>query len=219
MREAEAVGARNANETYLIERMRIAAASGAGDVDTAARSFEALSASGRLSRADKLRMIESIAGTYYRAQQYAQGDAVEPALLQGRRHQPGDPHDADPEPVPERRLRRRGQGADGRDPGRRARRHAAGRGSPQAAAERGDEAGRQQRLRLRDGKAGHLLPEEGVLGRPAEPDAAQGQLLRPARARRLSTLARDRQHDRAGRLHGDGAARPAGRPGRAKASR
>jgi len=71
VRDAEAAGARNANETYLIERMRLAAASGAGDADTAARSFEALSASGRVSPADKLRMTESIASTYYRSQQYA----------------------------------------------------------------------------------------------------------------------------------------------------
>jgi len=69
--DAEAVGARNANETYLIERMRIAAASGAGDADTAARSFEALSSSGRVSGPDKLRMIESISGSYYRVGQYA----------------------------------------------------------------------------------------------------------------------------------------------------
>ena len=69
--EAEVAGARNANETYMIERMRIAAASGAGDADTAARSFEALSGSGRVSGPDKLRMMESIASTYYRSQQYA----------------------------------------------------------------------------------------------------------------------------------------------------
>ena len=71
VREAEAVGARNANETFLIERMRIAAASGAGEVDTAAKSFEALNGSGRVSGPDKVRMIESIAVGYYRAQQYA----------------------------------------------------------------------------------------------------------------------------------------------------
>ena len=70
VKEAEAAGARNANETYLIERMRLAAASGAGDAETAARSFEAISGSGKVSGADKLRMIESIAGTYYRAAQY-----------------------------------------------------------------------------------------------------------------------------------------------------
>ncbi|HEY2188648.1 MAG TPA: hypothetical protein VGH48_08810 [Caldimonas sp.] len=69
--EAEAVGAHNANETYLIERMRLAAASGAGDADGAARSFDALSNSGRIAPADKLRMIESIAVSYYRSQQYA----------------------------------------------------------------------------------------------------------------------------------------------------
>ena len=71
VREAEAAGARNANESFLIERMRLAAASGAGDADTAARAFEAISGSGRIAGADKLRMIESIAGAYYRSQQYA----------------------------------------------------------------------------------------------------------------------------------------------------
>jgi hypothetical protein len=69
--EAEGGGGRNANETYLIERMRIAAASGAGDADTAAKSFEVLNGTGKVSGPDKLRMIESIAGTYYRGQQYA----------------------------------------------------------------------------------------------------------------------------------------------------
>lgn len=71
VREAEAAGARNANETYLIERMRLAAASGAGDAETAARSFEAISGSPRVAGPDKLRMIESIAGSFYRSQQYA----------------------------------------------------------------------------------------------------------------------------------------------------
>jgi hypothetical protein len=49
--------------------MRLAAASGAGDADTAARSFEAIS--GSVAGPDKLRMIESIAGSYYRAKEYA----------------------------------------------------------------------------------------------------------------------------------------------------
>ena len=70
VREAEAAGARNANETYLIERMRLAAASGAGDADTAARSYDALSGSSRITGPEKLRMIESIAVSYYRLQQY-----------------------------------------------------------------------------------------------------------------------------------------------------
>jgi hypothetical protein len=69
VREAENVGGRTANENYLIERMRLAAASGAGDVETAARSFEAVGA--RVPAADKLRMIESLTGAYYRAHDYS----------------------------------------------------------------------------------------------------------------------------------------------------
>ena len=71
VRDADAVANKNPGENYLIERMRIAAASGAGDVDTAAKSFEALSATGKVSAADKARMAESIAGGYYRAKDYA----------------------------------------------------------------------------------------------------------------------------------------------------
>jgi hypothetical protein len=69
VREAEAVGGKTGAESSMIERMRLAAASGAGDADTAARSFEAIS--GSVSGADKLRMIESIAGSFYRAKEYA----------------------------------------------------------------------------------------------------------------------------------------------------
>lgn len=71
VREADGVGNKNAHESFMIERMRIAAASGAGDVDTAAKSFEALAGSGKVSAADKARMAESIAGGYYRAKDYA----------------------------------------------------------------------------------------------------------------------------------------------------
>ena len=67
--EADAVGGKSAAENLLIERMRLAAASGAGDADTAAKAFETVGASA--GSADKLRMIESIAGTYYRAKDYA----------------------------------------------------------------------------------------------------------------------------------------------------
>lgn len=70
MREADAVPNKNANESYTIERMRIAAASGAGDVETAAKSFEAIAASGKASAADRIRMVESIAGSFYRAKDY-----------------------------------------------------------------------------------------------------------------------------------------------------
>src|SRR5204863_9833728 len=63
VREAEAVPNKSAGESSLIERMRLAAASGAGDVETAARSFEAIG--GQVSAAERLRMIESLAGGYY----------------------------------------------------------------------------------------------------------------------------------------------------------
>jgi hypothetical protein len=71
VRDAEAVPNRTANETFMIERMRIAAASGAGDAETAAKSFEALKATGKLAAADQLRMLESLAGAFYRAKDYS----------------------------------------------------------------------------------------------------------------------------------------------------
>jgi len=69
VRDADAVPNKTANETYMVERMRIAAASGAGDVETAAKSFEVVAP--KVSAADRLRMIESITGSYYRAGQYS----------------------------------------------------------------------------------------------------------------------------------------------------
>lgn len=71
VRDADAVSNKNANESYLVERMRIAAASGAGDAEAAAKSFEALKASGRLPAAEQLRMLESLTGAFYRAKDYA----------------------------------------------------------------------------------------------------------------------------------------------------
>lgn len=70
VRDAEAAGAKTAQETDTIERMRLAAASGAGDLATASTSFESLNNSGRLAQADKLRYLESLAGSAYRAKDY-----------------------------------------------------------------------------------------------------------------------------------------------------
>lgn len=69
--DAEVVPNRTAHENYLIERMRIAAASGAGDMASAAKAYEALAASGKLAAGDKLKMMESIAGGYYRNKEWA----------------------------------------------------------------------------------------------------------------------------------------------------
>ena len=153
----------------MIERMRLAAASGAGDADTAARSFEALSGSSRVAAADKLRMIESIAGSYYRAQQYAKAmqwsqrylreggtsPAIRTMLIQSQ-YLSGDFAGATKELMAEIQAAERAGAAPAED-------------RLKLLLNAAIEAGRQQRLRLRDGEAGHLLPEEGVLGRPAEP--------------------------------------------------
>ena len=69
--DAEAVANKTANESFQIERMRLSAAQGAGDIETAAKSFEVLSTAGKIAGAEKIRMVESLAGAYYRAKDYA----------------------------------------------------------------------------------------------------------------------------------------------------
>ena len=73
VREADNVSGKSAAEQTMVERMRLAAASGAGDADTAAKAFEAVAPG--VSAADRQRMIESIAGSYYRAKDYAKAQA------------------------------------------------------------------------------------------------------------------------------------------------
>ena len=50
--------------------MRVSAAAGAGDTETAIKATEAVIASGRLPPAEQLKMIEAIAGAAYRAKDY-----------------------------------------------------------------------------------------------------------------------------------------------------
>ena len=71
VREAENVGNRTPYENFIIDRMRASAAEGTGDMETATKSFEAVINAGKLPAADQLKMIEAIAGTYYRAKDYA----------------------------------------------------------------------------------------------------------------------------------------------------
>ncbi|MCH7345750.1 hypothetical protein LZ017_20445 [Pelomonas sp. CA6] len=71
VREAEGVSGRNADENAALEQMRVAAASRTGDADQMVKGYEALKASGRLSQAQQLQMMESIAGTYSRANNHA----------------------------------------------------------------------------------------------------------------------------------------------------
>ncbi|MEW6025039.1 MAG: tetratricopeptide repeat protein [Pseudomonadota bacterium] len=67
LREADKVSNKTANESFLIERVRASAASSAGDYDTAAKSFEALIASGKLSAAERSQFSEGLIGIYMRA--------------------------------------------------------------------------------------------------------------------------------------------------------
>jgi tetratricopeptide (TPR) repeat protein len=68
--EADAVGGKTAYESFLITRMRGSAAAAAGDNDTAIKSFETVIASGRVTGADQLRMVQAVAGMYYRNKDY-----------------------------------------------------------------------------------------------------------------------------------------------------
>lgn len=71
IREAEAVPNRTAYENYIIDRMRGSAAAGNGDDELAAASFEAVVASGRLPASEQLRVIQAIAGTYFKIKNYS----------------------------------------------------------------------------------------------------------------------------------------------------
>lgn len=64
VREAEAVANRTPQENLLIDRMRGAAAARAGEPQVAARSFESVFASGRLSQQEQAQIAEQIAFAY-----------------------------------------------------------------------------------------------------------------------------------------------------------
>jgi tetratricopeptide (TPR) repeat protein len=70
LKETDSVGGKSANESYLIERTRASVAVAAGDNDTAARAFESVINSGKLSPAESAKFSEALAGIYYRAKDY-----------------------------------------------------------------------------------------------------------------------------------------------------
>jgi tetratricopeptide (TPR) repeat protein len=70
LKEADAVGGKTEFEKYQIERVRASAAAAAGDNDTAARAFEAVVNSGRLSAGESPKFTQALAGIYYRAKDY-----------------------------------------------------------------------------------------------------------------------------------------------------
>ena len=71
IREAEQVPNPTAIETYNINRMRGVAALGMGDTQTAAKSFDAVIASGRSPPADQLKIMETISAAYFKGRDYA----------------------------------------------------------------------------------------------------------------------------------------------------
>lgn len=76
LREADAVSGKSASESYLIERVRAGAASAAGDYNQAAKSFEILLDSGRLSGSEKAQFSEGLVGIYMRAKDYGKANAA-----------------------------------------------------------------------------------------------------------------------------------------------
>ena len=76
LREADRAPNKSAHESYLIERVRAAAASSAGDHDTAAKAFETLIASGKLSGAERASFSEGLIGIYMRAGDYSKANAA-----------------------------------------------------------------------------------------------------------------------------------------------
>ncbi|MBY0555701.1 MAG: tetratricopeptide repeat protein [Burkholderiaceae bacterium] len=70
LKETDAVGGKTPNETYMIERTRASAAAAAGDNDAAAKAFETVINSGKLSPAEAPKFTQALAGIYYRAKDY-----------------------------------------------------------------------------------------------------------------------------------------------------
>lgn len=68
LREADAFKDKNAYENDLIDRMQASAALGMGDADLAARNFEPLFS--KMGANDKLKVMEAIAGLYFRNKNY-----------------------------------------------------------------------------------------------------------------------------------------------------
>ncbi len=84
LRKLDNVGGKTANESYLIERVRAAAASSAGDYDAAAKSFETLIASGRLSASESANFSQGLVGIYMRAREFGKANAaIQKALAKG----------------------------------------------------------------------------------------------------------------------------------------
>jgi len=70
--DADALAGKTPYELFALDRLRGVAAAGAGEIDVAVRSFEAVLASGRLPASEQATILEALVGTYYRAKNYPQ---------------------------------------------------------------------------------------------------------------------------------------------------
>jgi hypothetical protein len=84
LHDLDKVGNKTANETYLIERTRAGAASSAGDYAAAAKSFEYLIGSGKLSASEKAQMSKGLIGIYMRGGDLGKANAAIQAQLKER---------------------------------------------------------------------------------------------------------------------------------------
>ena len=75
LREADAVANKSAYDVYVIDQMRASAAAGAGDNLLAAKSYQAVMASGRLPVAETLPIMDVVARMYYNAKDFKQAAA------------------------------------------------------------------------------------------------------------------------------------------------
>jgi hypothetical protein len=71
VREADAVSGKTPYETYMVERMRASAATGAKEGDVAIKAYEAVIASGKAPAADQIKIIEALATNYYNSRDFA----------------------------------------------------------------------------------------------------------------------------------------------------
>lgn len=71
LQETDRIGNKTINETFTIERMRLSIASAAGDNDAVIRSAEIIVAVNKLPGKDQLQLIQVLANSYFKANNYA----------------------------------------------------------------------------------------------------------------------------------------------------
>jgi len=75
VRDADAIGAKTATETGVVEQLRLIAATGAGEPAIGAKAFEALAGAGRVPQPQLARYAQAIGNSYYQVKEYAQAAA------------------------------------------------------------------------------------------------------------------------------------------------